>query len=170
MWLWMCVYVSDNVWITSEQYEMSELPEISLDYFQFWPNLAKIWPQLDPFWPLWPLGALKIDLHPMGQWGMDPISTNWAGLNIFESKSLSGPSPKLAIFSHLGFTLNLINNQIENYYFLWTKSHIFSNWQDSDNFSLAFDTVFRALTRRIKILAFSNFNTWESSILTDFFN
>ena len=40
----------------------------------------------------------------MGQVGMDPISTNTAGLNIFESKSLSSPSQKLAFFSHFEFS------------------------------------------------------------------
>ena len=63
-----------------------------------------IWPHFIPFWPLWPLGALKIEVHPMGQVGMDPISTNWGGLNIFESTSLTAPSQKLAFFSHFEFS------------------------------------------------------------------
>ena len=67
-------------------------------------NFDHNWPHFIPFWPNWPLGALKIELHPMGQWGMVPISTNWGGLTIFEIKSLPITSQKLAIVSHFEFS------------------------------------------------------------------
>ena len=73
-----------------------------------------IWPHFIPFWPLWPLGALKIELHPMGQWVVVPISTNWAGLTTFESKSLSSPSQKLAIVSHFEFSSEF-NHQLNTF-------------------------------------------------------
>ena len=85
-----------------------------------------IGPHVTPFWPHWPQGALKIELHPMGQWVVVPISTNWAGLTIFESKSLSSPSQKLPIVSHFEFSsefnhqLNtlLLFSEIQMSYFL----------------------------------------------------
>ena len=55
-------------------------------------------------------------------------------------------------------------------YFFSVKWLIFMTSNGSVNFSLQFKTVYRFLSWKIRILAFSHFHTWESSILLNLTN
>ena len=91
--------------------------------------------------------------------------------NRFQSQNLKNKEIKLWELQYALLTeCHYCDKTVIFYPLFFSEMIVFHDSHDSINFSLQIKTVYKILSRKMRILAFSFFLTWDSSILLNFIN